>query len=140
MTPGSAYEPSPRQRERDQVALYEDTDGTQSGTLNGRPVVILTHTGAKSGLPRKSPLMRIEHDGSYAIVASNGGGSEPLWAANVATNPVVRLQDGAVTWTIRAREIFGDEKNRWWGCADATYPTFAKYRKEADREILIFLL
>jgi F420H(2)-dependent quinone reductase len=112
MTEHAAYEPSPRERERTQVALYEATDGVEGATLNGSPVIILTHTGAKSGLVRKSPLMRIEHEGSYAIVASNGGGKEPLWARNVAANPVVQLQDGAVKQTIRAREVVDEEKDR----------------------------
>lgn len=108
MNSDAPYEPSPLARERAQVALYEATDGTMGDTLEGRPVVILTHLGAKSGLVRKSPLMRIEHDGSYAVIASNGGAArDPLWAGNIDANPAVRIQDGATVHDLRARRVFG---------------------------------
>src|ERR1700712_3644147 len=120
------YEPSPLERERAQVALYEATDGAEGNTLEGRPIVILSHLGAKSGLRRKSPLMRVEPDGSYAVIASNGGASrDPLWARNIASNPEVRVQDGPTTHVLHARRAFGDEKEQWWQRAYETFPKFA---------------
>jgi F420H(2)-dependent quinone reductase len=105
------YLPSPSQRVRDQVARYEATDGREGGTLEGRPVVILTMTGATSGKIRKAPIMRIERDGTYIAVASAGGApNHPAWYHNLLANPDVRLQDGAQLYRLRAREIFGDER------------------------------
>jgi deazaflavin-dependent oxidoreductase (nitroreductase family) len=141
MTGSATYEPSPLERERTTVARYEATDGAEAGTLNGRPVIILSHTGVQSGLLRKSPLMRIEHDGSYAVVASNAGAhKDPMWAHNIAANPLVKLQDGAVTHTMRAREVFGEEKERWWGYAYETYPNFVGYRAATARDIPLYVL
>lgn len=135
------YVPSPKKREREQVALYEATGGVEGGALDGRPVIILTHTGARTGLTRKTPLMRVEHDGRYAIIASYGGAaSDPLWYRNVVANPVVELQDGAVKQTMRAREVFSDEKEQWWEYAYATYPKFVDYRAATHREIPVFVL
>jgi deazaflavin-dependent oxidoreductase (nitroreductase family) len=141
MTEVGDYVPSPFERERTQVALYESTDGREGGTLDDRPVIIVTHTGAKSGLTRKSPLMRVEHDGGYALIASYGGAPKhPLWYHNVVTHPVVTVQDGAVTRTFRAREVHGEEKERWWGYAYDTYPKFVEYRASAPREIPVLVL
>lgn len=141
MTENPTYQPSPDERSRDQVALYEATDGAEGNTLEGRPVVVLTHTGAESGFLRKTPLMRIEHDGRYGVIASNGGAAKtPLWAYNIAANPTVQVQDGAVKHTLRAREIFGDERETWWGYAYETYPKFASYRELAGREIPLYVL
>jgi F420H(2)-dependent quinone reductase len=141
MTQDTSYVPSPLERERTQVEQYEATGGAEGGTLDGRPVIILTHTGAKSGLTRKSPLMRIEHDGSYAVMASNGGShTTPLWAHNIAAHPDVTLQDGPTVHTLRAREVFGDEKERWWGYAYDTYPKFREYRAATDRDIPVYVL
>src|ERR1700722_11520954 len=99
------YEPSRNDRDRRQVELYEATNGREGGTLNGKPVIILTFKGAKSGKIRKTPLMKIKHDGTYAIVASNGGAStHPVWYRNIISNPLVELQDGAIKQEMRARE------------------------------------
>jgi F420H(2)-dependent quinone reductase len=141
VTENAVYEPSPDERSRNQVALYEATDGAEGNTLEDRPVIILTHTGAKSGLTRKTPLMQIEHDGSYGVIASNGGAAKaPLWARNIAANPVVQVQDGAITHTLRAREVFGAERDLWWTFAYATYPKFAHYREIAGRDIPLYVL
>src|SRR5882762_5633162 len=103
------YLPSPSARVRDQVALYEATEGREGGTLEGRPVVILTMTGAASGKIRKTPVMRIEQDGTYVAVASAGGApNHPAWYRNLLANPDVRLQDGARLYRLRAREVFGE--------------------------------
>lgn len=140
MNAEAPYEPSPLARERAQVALYEATDGTMGDTLEGRPVVILTHLGAKSGLVRKSPLMRIEHDGSY-VVASNGGAArDPLWAGNIAAHPEVRIQDGAMVHDLRARRVVGEELERWWLRAYETFPPFAGYRQAAGRDVPLYVL
>ncbi|MBJ7341870.1 nitroreductase family deazaflavin-dependent oxidoreductase [Mycolicibacterium sp.] len=135
------YEPSPLDRERAQVALYEATDGSEGNTLEGRPIIILTHIGQKSGLLRKSPLMRIEHEGSYAVIASNGGAArDPLWAFNIAANPEVRVQDGPTTRALRARRVLGDELELWWTRAYETFPKFAGYRRAAEREVPVYVL
>lgn len=141
MTTDTRYEPSPLERERAQVALFEATDGAEGNTLEGRPIVVLTHIGAKSGLVRKSPLMRIEHDGSYAVIASNGGAArDPLWASNIASNPDVHVQDGSTTHALRARRVFGDEAEQWWLRAYETFPKFAQYRQTAGRDVPLYVL
>jgi deazaflavin-dependent oxidoreductase (nitroreductase family) len=105
---------------REQVALYEATGGEEGGTLEGRPVVILTMTGATSGKIRKTPIMRIEHDGIYLAVASNGGApSHPAWYHNLIAHPEVRLQDGAQVHSLRAREVFGQERAQAWKLAES---------------------
>jgi deazaflavin-dependent oxidoreductase (nitroreductase family) len=135
------YEPSQNDRTREQVELYEATNGVKGGTLAGKPVIILTFKGAKSGKIRKTPLMRIEHNGTYAVVASNAGAAtHPFWYNNIVANPVVELQDGAVKQDLRVREVFGEEKNEWWKRADAAYPEFPAYRARAGREIAVLVL
>jgi F420H(2)-dependent quinone reductase len=135
------YVPSPSERVRDQVALYEATGGREGGTLEGRPVVILTMTGATSGKVRKTPVMRIEHDGIYLAVASNvGAPSHPAWYHNLIAHPEVRLQDGAQMHSLRAREVFGQEKAQAWKLAESRWPYFPDYRAKAGREIPILLL
>lgn len=135
------YEPSPAQWVRDQVELYESSGGTKGTTLRGMPVVILTTIGAKSGKIRKAPLMRVEHDGRYAAVASLGGSDKnPVWYHNVKANPHVELQDGATRQDMVAREVSGDEKALWWERAVAAYPDYAKYQEKTSREIPVFLL
>ncbi len=135
------YEPSQVDRTRMQVEQYEKTNGVEGGTLNGKPVVIVTYKGAKSGKIRKTPLMRIEHDGTYAVVASNAGApTHPFWYANIVANPIVELQDGAVKRDMRAREVFGKEKDEWWKRADAAYSEFPAYRARAGREIPILVI
>ena len=135
------YVPSPTEWVRDQVELYESSGGTQGTTLRGLPVILLITKGAKSGNIRKSPLMRVEHDGSYAVVASKGGAPEnPVWYYNVVANPDVELQDGPSKWDMVAREVTGDEKKVWWDRAVAAYPDYAEYQKKTDRPIPVFVL
>ena len=137
------YEPSPTQWVREQVELYESSGGTKGNTLmdTGLPVIVLTTRGAKSGRLRKTPLMRVEHDGRYAVVASLGGAPKhPVWYHNVKADPHVELQDGAVKRDFVAREITGAEKDEWWERAVAAYPPYADYQKKTDRQIPVFVL
>jgi len=135
------YEPSPSDRVRRQVELYEATNGVEAGTLDGKPIIVLTIKGAKSGKIRKTPLMRIEHDGAYAVVASNAGAPKhPFWYSNIIANPLVELQDGAVKREMRAREVFGEEKDEWWRRADVAYSKFPAYRARAGREIPVIVV
>src|ERR1700710_2198600 len=135
------YEPSPSAWVRDQVELYESSGGTEGTTLRNLPVMILTTVGAKSGKIRKAPLMRVEHDGKYAAVASLGGAPKhPVWYYNVLANPHVELQDGPVRKDYTAREVTGDEKALWWERSVAAYPPYAEYQEKTDREIPVFVL
>ncbi|MEV6774631.1 nitroreductase family deazaflavin-dependent oxidoreductase [Streptomyces syringium] len=135
------YEPSPEQWVRDQVELYESSGGTRGTTLRGMPVIVLTTRGAKSGKIRKSPLMRVEHEGAYAVVASQGGAPKhPVWYHNLVADPRVELQDGPVRQDMTAREVTGEEKALWWGRAVAAYPDYDDYQKKTDREIPVFVL
>lgn len=109
--------------------------------MNGMPVVVLTSKGAKSGKLRKAALMRVEHDGRYAVVASLGGAPKhPVWYFNVVAHPHVELQDGADKWDMTAREVTGEEKAEWWERALAAYPPYADYQTKTDREIPVFVL
>jgi deazaflavin-dependent oxidoreductase (nitroreductase family) len=137
------YEPSTRAWVRDQVELYERSGGTQGTTLRdtGLPVVIITNRGARTGKLRKTPVMRVEHDGRYAAVASQGGApTHPRWYYNLRSDPVVELQDGARKWDMTARELTGDERARWWERAVAAYPPYAEYQQKTDRQIPVFIL
>jgi len=135
------YQPSPQKWVRDQVEEYESSGGTRGTTLRGRPVVILTTLGARSGKLRKTPLMRVEHDGAYAVVASLGGAPKhPVWYFNIQANPLVELQDGPEVQEMKAREVTGEEKARWWERAVATWPDYASYQEKTDREIPVFVL
>jgi F420H(2)-dependent quinone reductase len=135
------YEPSPSDRARDQVEEYESSGGTRGTTLMGKPVVVLTTKGAKSGKIRKTPLMRVEDGGEYAVVASLGGAPKhPVWYFNVKSNPEVELQDGPEKQDMVAREVTGDEKARWWEIAVAAFPDYANYQKKTEREIPVFVL
>ncbi|MEU9900799.1 nitroreductase family deazaflavin-dependent oxidoreductase [Streptomyces phaeochromogenes] len=137
------YEPSPTKWVRDQVELYESSNGTEGTTLmdTGLPVIVLTTVGAKSGKIRKTPLMRVEHDGTYAAVASLGGAPKhPVWYHNVVADPRVELQDGGTRQDMTAREVTGEEKAQWWERAVAAYPAYADYQKKTDREIPVFVL
>jgi deazaflavin-dependent oxidoreductase (nitroreductase family) len=147
------YEPSTAQFVRDQVELYESSGGTQGTTLGvlvtreedegleDVPVVILTTLGAKSGKIRKSPLIRVEHDGSYAVVASAGGAPKhPVWYHNAVADPRVELQDGPVRQDMLAREVTGDEKALWWARAVEAFPGYAEYQKNTDRQIPVLVL
>ena len=135
------YEPSTAERTRRQVELYERSNGTEGATLRGMPVIVLTTVGAKSGKLRKNALMRVEHDGEYAVVASLGGSpSHPVWYYNVVANPQVELQDGATRRDYTARELTGAEKALWWERAVAAYPDYAAYQRRTEREIPVFVL
>ncbi|WP_251096051.1 nitroreductase family deazaflavin-dependent oxidoreductase [Streptomyces sp. Caat 7-52] len=137
------YEPSPMQWVRDQVELYESSGGTKGTTLldTGLPVIVLTTLGVKSGKIRKTPLMRVEHDGRYAAVASVGGAPRhPVWYFNVKSHPHVELQDGPEKRDMRAREVTGAEKAEWWERAVAAYPPYAEYQEKTSRQIPVFVL
>lgn len=135
------YEPSTADWARRQVELYEATNGEQGGDLRGRPVIVLTSRGARTGKIRKTPLMRVENDGRYAVVASLGGApNNPVWYHNLKKDPHVELQDGAVRRDYLAREVTGEEKAEWWDRAVATWPDYAAYQTKTDRQIPVFVL
>ncbi|MGW1490023.1 nitroreductase family deazaflavin-dependent oxidoreductase [Streptomyces sp. NPDC002402] len=135
------YEPSTQKWVRDQVDLYESSGGTKGITLRGMPVIVLTTRGAKSGKIRKSPLMRVEHEGTYAAVASLGGAAKnPVWYYNVVADPRVEVQDGPVRQDMTAREVTGEEKALWWERAVAAYPDYAAYQRKTERVIPVFVL
>ncbi len=109
--------------------------------MRGMPVVILTSRGAKSGKLRKTPLMRVEHDGTYAVVASLGGAPKnPVWYYNVVADPAVELQDGSERQDMFARKVTGDEKAQWWRRAVDAFPDYADYQRKTEREIPVFVL
>lgn len=135
------YEPSPVQRSRDQVELYESSGGMHGTTLNGLSTIVLTSVGAKSGKLRKTPLMRVEYDGEYAVVASLGGAPKhPVWYFNLVKQPHVKLQDGPVKRDYQAREVTGDEKALWWERAVEAYPPYTDYQQKTSRQIPVFVL
>jgi deazaflavin-dependent oxidoreductase (nitroreductase family) len=135
------YEPSTAGWARKQAERYETTNGTEAADLRGRPIIVLTSVGAKSGKLRKTALMRVEHDGVYAVVASLGGAAKnPVWYHNLKKNPHVELQDGATTRDYVAREVSGDEKAAWWARAVETWPDYAKYQTRTERQIPVFVL
>jgi deazaflavin-dependent oxidoreductase (nitroreductase family) len=141
MTLEGDYEPSPWEWVRDQVDVYERTGGREGGTLEGKPVVVLTTRGRRSGQLRKSPLMRVEHDGRYAVVASQGGAPKhPVWYLNLLADPHVTLQDGDRVFDMRARVASGDEKREWWNRATDTWPAYDEYQAKTDREIPLVIL
>ena len=135
------YEPSTQQWVRDQVEAYESSGGTQGTTLRGMPVVLLTMVGARSGKLRKVPLMRVEHEGAYAAIASMGGAPRnPTWYANLVQHPGLELQDGLAKTDMTAREVTGDERAAWWDRAAAAFPDYADYQLKTDRQIPVFVL
>ncbi|MEU8894223.1 nitroreductase family deazaflavin-dependent oxidoreductase [Nocardia sp. NPDC048505] len=135
------YAPSTSDWAREQAETYENSGGTDGTELQGKPVVLLTTKGAKTGLLRKTPLMRVEHDGEYAVVASLGGAPKhPVWYFNIKAHPHVELRDGTDTKDYTAREVTGDEKARWWERAVAVWPEYANYQKKTTREIPVFVL
>jgi deazaflavin-dependent oxidoreductase (nitroreductase family) len=135
------YAPSTSDWARTQAELFEATNGAEGAELLGMPIIVLTSVGAKSGLLRKTALMRVEHDGEYAVVASLGGAPKhPVWYFNLVKNPNVELQDGAVKKDFVAREVTGDEKAVWWQRAVAAYPPYADYQEKTDRQIPVFVL
>ena len=135
------YEPSSASWSRDHVEKYESSGGTAGAEMDGHRVIILTSVGAKSGKLRKSPLMRVEHDGQYAVVASLGGAPKhPVWYYNLTANPHVELQDGPAKQDYLAREVAGAEREAWWERAVAAWPDYAEYAKKTSRVIPVFVL
>jgi deazaflavin-dependent oxidoreductase (nitroreductase family) len=138
------YEPSKQQWVRDQVERYEASGGREANTLRGIdhwPIVVITSVGSTSGKLRKNPVMRVEHDGVYAAVASKGGSPEhPSWYHNFVAHPEVELQDGPEPHTYVARLAEGEERAQWWERAVAQYAPYAEYQEKTDREIPVFLL
>lgn len=138
------YEPSPMAWVREQVETYERTGGREGNTLleTGLPVIIVTTRGNKSGKIRKTPLMRVEHDGEYALVASMGGAPKhPVWYYNLKSNPTaVTIQDGPEPIDVDAHELDGDERATWWDRAVAAFPPYAEYQERTERVIPVFLV
>jgi deazaflavin-dependent oxidoreductase (nitroreductase family) len=135
------YEPSTSDWARENAEKYMESGGTDGTELQGKPVILLTTIGAKTGKIRKTPLMRVEHDGEYAVVASLGGAPKnPVWYYNIKAHPQVELQDGEVNKDYEAREVLGDEKAAWWERAVAAWPDYANYQKKTDRQIPVFVL
>ena len=135
------YEPSTSDWARENAEKYMESGGTEGTELKGRPVILLTTVGAKSGKIRKTPLMRVEHGGEYAVVASLGGAPKhPVWYFNIKKNPRVELQDGTVTKEYDSRELLGDEKAVWWKRAVEAWPDYAEYQTKTDRQIPVFVL
>lgn len=135
------YEPSSEKWVRDQVEAIERSGGTEGTTLRGMPVILITNRGARSGKLRKTPVMRVEHGGSYAAVASKGGAPDhPVWYHNLAANPQVEVQDGTVKQDMTARLVSGEERAAWWERAVAAFPDYADYQTRTEREIPVFVL
>lgn len=135
------YEPSTSEWARKQAERFEETDGADAATLRGKPVIVLTTVGAKTGALRKTALMRVEHDGRYAVVASKGGApDEPKWAENMRRNDHVELADVGTKGDFTARELSGDERALWWDRANAVWPDYAGYQEKTDRLIALFVL
>ena len=135
------YAPGTSKWARKQAEEYEASDGTKAADLRGRPIIVLTSVGAKTGKLRKTALMRVEHDGDYAVVASKGGAaSNPVWYYNLKQNPHVELQDGDAKRDYRARELSGDEKAAWWRRALEVWPDYAGYQEKTSRQIPVFVL
>ena len=135
------YGPSTSSWARKQAETYEASNGERAGDISGRPVIVLTSVGARTGLLRKTALMRVEHDGAYAVVGSLGGGPKnPVWVYNLRKEPRVELQDGDARHDYVAREVTGDERAVWWERAVTAFPTYATYAKKTARLIPVFVL
>jgi len=136
------YEPSPWDWVADQVKLYEETGGAEGNLLNGRPIIVLTTRGARTGKLRKTPLMRVtDGEGRYAAVASLGGAPKhPVWYFNVKADPHVVLQDGPLAKDYVAREVDGAERDEWWARAVEAYHEYEEYQQKTDRVIPVFVL
>lgn len=135
------YAPSTSDWARKQAEAFEASNGTEANELRGMPVIVVTSIGAKSGKLRKTPLMRVEHDGEYAAIASLGGAPEhPVWYYNLKKNPLVELQDETVKKDYIAREVLGEERDLWWERAVAAFPDYANYQKKTERVIPVFVL
>ena len=137
----TSYRPSPTSWVRDQVEKIEAAGTTEAANIQGMAVVLLTMTGRKSGDTLKVPLMRVEHDGTWAAVASKGGAPEhPQWYYNLKADPDITVQDGTTVTEVRAREIDGAERQEWWERCVAAFPPYAEYEQKTDRLIPVFLL
>ncbi|WP_068276022.1 nitroreductase family deazaflavin-dependent oxidoreductase [Aldersonia kunmingensis] len=135
------YEPSPSAWAREQAENFERSEGREANTMKGVPIILLTTKGAKTGKLRKTPLMRVEHEGEYAVVASLGGAPKhPVWYHNVIAEPHVELQDGADRRDYTAREVHGDERELWWKRSAQVWPDYDNYQTKTDRVIPIFVL
>lgn len=135
------YAPGKSAWARDQAERYEASGGAEAGLLKGKPVIVLTTLGAKTGKLRKTALMRVEHDGRYAVVASKGGSAtNPRWYFNLKANPDVELQDGPEKRDYRAHEATGQEKDEWWERAVQVWPEYDGYQKRTARQIPLFVL
>jgi deazaflavin-dependent oxidoreductase (nitroreductase family) len=141
MSANGPYAPSPARWVRDQVELYEGSGGASGTTMRGMPVIIVITRGVRSGKVRKVPLMRVEHNGEYAAVASQGGAPKnPNWYYNLVADPNVEVRDGTVVRAMTAREVTSEEKAIWWKRCVAAFPDYAKYQARAEREIPVFVL
>lgn len=137
----SEYLPPATQWVRDQLTAIDASGDTRSVDIQGRRVVVLTMRGRRSGKLRRVPLMRVEHDGVYAAVASKGGADEhPDWFFNLVADPAVELHDGTAHTDTTARMIEGEERERWWPRCVEAFPTYADYQAGTDREIPVFVL
>ena len=135
------YEPSASGWVREHVEQIVRTGTTEGVTFKGLPTVLMTYLGAKTGKVRKTPVMRVEHEGRYAAVASQGGApANPQWYASLVAEPLIELQDGALTREYQAREVFGDEKALWWRRAVDAFPDYADYQRQTDRQIPVIVL
>jgi deazaflavin-dependent oxidoreductase (nitroreductase family) len=135
------YEPGKLEWAAKQADIYESSGGTEGTALRGMPVIVVTSVGNKTGKLRKSPLMRVEHDGRYAAVASLGvAPKNPVWYYNLVAHPHVEVQDGPVKRDMTAREVFGDEKAEWWARAVAAFPDYDTYQGRTERVIPLFVL
>ncbi|WP_405160942.1 nitroreductase family deazaflavin-dependent oxidoreductase [Nocardia sp. NBC_01499] len=135
------YEPSVAPNARAQAEMFKDSSGAEGGTMYGRPIVLLTTKGRQTGNLRRTPLLRVEYDGEYAVVASRRGAPEnPSWYYNATAHPLVELQDGAITRDFVAREVFDDEKSAWWQRATAVWPDYHAYQQATTRAIPVLVL
>lgn len=135
------YKPSTSEWARVQAETFEASQGAEANLLRGKPIIVLTTVGAKSGALRKTALMRVEHDGRYVVVASKGGApDEPKWAENMRRHPLVELQDRDVTRDYLARELEGAERDEWWQRSLEAWPDYANYQTKTDRLIALFIL
>ena len=135
------YAPSSAKWVRDQVQEYESSGGTRGTVLRGVPTIVVTSVGAASGKLRKNPVMRVEHDGAYAAVASKGGApAHPAWYQNLVDHPLVEVQDETAKGDFTARELSGEERDLWWGRAVQVWPDYAEYQTKTDRQIPVFVL
>jgi len=135
------YKPGTSAWARKQAETYEASGGTKAATLSGKPIIVLTSVGARTGKLRKTALMRVEHDGEYAVVASRGGSAKnPTWYHNLKANPHVELQDGDTTRDFQAHEVTGEEKATWWERAVEVWPAYDAYQRKTTRQIPVFVL